>query len=932
MPRLLLPFLALTAITHARIPTLGPAHDVNDAVNLSQFVFVPWGGNNLVGIDETKRRLVRCGYDYSHDYLSSQKVVLMENLPAGSQMIAAEVDSHAGPEVILLAGNRCHIWSSGVRTAAGIAPDISFDLPAVQRARSSPAVVADFNGDGIPDLLLPATGHVLFSFATVNAKTVGLPELPAPRITTARPWRNGGPAVIAFQNPYSENPSTTVIEFQGDRTPQTVEVLDGTDFLVDLDGMAPPERIRSESSYSGAVLSRTLSIRNKAGGTWVTAAILPFPAGAPYLDGPATIADFDQNGRQELIYTAASNEISVGPSIVDLWKIGATGGLPGTTVTRSGGYPGRLLGIEPVWLPHLGRFGLAEFRSSSDFTDALGNPTSLPGTGMRTLLRNQPLDNNSPGTWKVSLNEIPLQISTALLDGDHLPDLVISGENGTAFYHTGPYHNPGGGEKTPIWIEHQGNGIEFPDLNGDGMADSLFGTFNSLVAIRTHRNTAGSAIFSDSSTSLLPESLNLPAPNRLLGTSDFDGDGDNDALILQGIDETLAWSPNDGNGSFSKFHPIAQAGREYRIPDYGGVGAYQWIDHRQTLILDADHDGDPDIVTLPSALGNRLALHRNQFGVFTLETFGPTFDQFPGSWNFFTHASDNILLRGKFLSSTDDLQIAVLAPGGDGLSDPAIRTWFLKSSPGNLTVSNPVDLFHAAVAIAADFDSDGIDDFITATGPDTGPLGNIVGSPAIHFHRNRGDGTVDPPLTLATPTGFASTLEVADLNGDGKPDLITASKETGNVDVYIQQGVEALPSYQDWIAGFDLADISPQADPDGDGLVNLLEYSRGSTPGPRRASTPSPIPPPIAPGFTFPRSWQAEAAHARPRQTNGKPLDIGIETSTDLKNWRPVATAPSIDSSPHSPEWEVLRWRFQTAIEDPPLPRFYRFRVSNAEE
>ena len=41
MRRLFIAFLALTAISDVRIPTLGPPQDFNDAVILSNFIFVP---------------------------------------------------------------------------------------------------------------------------------------------------------------------------------------------------------------------------------------------------------------------------------------------------------------------------------------------------------------------------------------------------------------------------------------------------------------------------------------------------------------------------------------------------------------------------------------------------------------------------------------------------------------------------------------------------------------------------------------------------------------------------------------------------------------------------------------------------------------------------------------------------------------------------
>lgn len=925
MRLLLLSLLAITATVHARIPTLGPARDVNDAVNLSQFVLVSWDGNTLVGIDETKRRLIRCGYDTPQYALSAPPVVLMENLPFDHQLLAAELDAHPGLEVVLLAGNRCHLWSSGSRSATAATPDISFDLPAIRREIRSPAVIADFDGDGIADLLLPATGHLLFSFGTAGTTVVALPDLPADRITTAAPWRAGGPPVIALES--SASGITTVIEYQTNRSQKTVEVFEGADTLVDLDGSAPPERVRSESSYS----ARTLVVRQKAGETWTTAATLPFPAGNAFFDGPAATADFDQNGRQELILTAVSDEISSEPPVTCVWRISSEEGPTATALTKLASSSVRPTKIEAVWMPAAGRFGLAQFHPSRAFYDALGNGVNTWGTGIRAFLRTSLLNGNPSSLAPLTFQEIPIDLATPRLDNDSLPDLVIAGESGTAIHHTGPFYHPEGGEKTTVRTGATPGGMETADFDGDGISDSLFVKGNSLAFLKTLRPAGESIGFSGPSSSEVFRSTNSPAPNRLLGTADFDGDGDMDALVLNGSDESLAWSPNNGHGSFGALRRIALAGREYRTDPLTGAGSYQWIDRPQTVIVDADNDGDPDIITLPSALGMRLALHRNQAGTFALEPYGPELNQLPGASHFFIQATDCSLHWGKFLSSDEGDQIAVLAPGGDGLSGSTTKAFIFRGAPGPLTVLDSIPLSLSAVATTVDFDSDGIDDFITASGPETDALGNVVGGPAIRFHRNRGNGTVDPPTLLAAPTGFTSHLEAVDLNGDGKPDLIAASKETGNVDVYLQQGVEPLPAYQDWISRFDVADAAPHADPDHDGIANLLEYASGTAPGPLRPSATLPTAAPVAPGIRFPYPWLGEAVHARPRQPVGRPLDIGVEVSADLTNWLPVDTPASISSDHEAPEWEVLRWEFLLPGHDMREPRFYRFKVTTED-
>src|SRR5262249_32657946 len=72
---------------------------------------------------------------------------------------------------------------------------------------------------------------------------------------------------------------------------------------------------------------------------------------------------------------------------------------------------------------------------------------------------------------------------------------------------------------------------------------------------------------------------------------------------------------------------------------------------------------------------------------------------------------------------------------------------------------------HPTSVVAADFDGNDLIDLIVGNdGINGAPVGieELVGN---------GDGTFQAPRTIVTQLGF--TLEVADLNGDGRPDLMT---------------------------------------------------------------------------------------------------------------------------------------------------------------
>ncbi|MSP60888.1 MAG: VCBS repeat-containing protein, partial [Myxococcales bacterium] len=72
-------------------------------------------------------------------------------------------------------------------------------------------------------------------------------------------------------------------------------------------------------------------------------------------------------------------------------------------------------------------------------------------------------------------------------------------------------------------------------------------------------------------------------------------------------------------------------------------------------------------------------------------------------------------------------------------------------------------LADARVILVGDWNQDGRLDFAGATGKN-----------AVEFLVGRGDGTFETALTLPLPNGAVGAA-VADLNGDGKPDLVVTS-------------------------------------------------------------------------------------------------------------------------------------------------------------
>jgi hypothetical protein len=125
---------------------------------------------------------------------------------------------------------------------------------------------------------------------------------------------------------------------------------------------------------------------------------------------------------------------------------------------------------------------------------------------------------------------------------------------------------------------------------------------------------------------------------------------------------------------------------------------------------------------------------------------------------------------------------------GDGIPDLVIAGQTVEVLPGlgdgtfAAPLSNPANGYAAEAAAVADFNGDGKLDVLTAA-PLAGSVSVLLG---------RGDGTLAPPIDHAA--GEAVALAVGDFNGDGRPDVAAADAGSDAVAVLLNDGDWSSPS------------------------------------------------------------------------------------------------------------------------------------------
>ncbi|MBS1524387.1 MAG: VCBS repeat-containing protein [Bacteroidetes bacterium] len=649
--------------------------------------------------------------------------------------------------------------------------------------------IADIDGDGKPDVLttnltthtlsilknISTPGNVAFQ-PRLNFIVGGLSN--ASRIAVADINMDGKADVVITQNNgyaisiFKNSSSAGFISFGAE---QDISANTGGGLSIgDMDGDGKPDLV--VTLISNSFVDNISIIRNTSNNNSVSFADpVSFTSNADSF----TLADLDNDGKLDVV-------VDNGGSAYVLRNTSVTGSITAASL-------GMPVNLNIGQNNSLGQY-VADIDGDGKPDILLLNPVQS-GTQTLSIYRNTTVGNSLAfsNSVDVVISEQPSDLAIGDVDGDGLPDLMVS-----ETYNIDPvYYRP----QTPFQsdppqissiIPVSGPAGSTVTISGNNFNPAASGNIVTFGDVNAHVTAASS------------NSLTVTVPN---------GATYKNVSVVNTANKRFAYSPAPFNVTFPSKNSITTA--DFNDP----VFLHSSAANSYITLNDIDGDGKLDLVTISSVLGSqwKVTVFRN----ISNQGIPLNKSSFAQGVDFVTNGYTSVMMTDIDGDGKPDMLLKYAF--GDNAASFYIRK--NTSSTGSVSFDNPIQIAitnFSNVGTIADIDGDGLPDIIAGTdndGKSISVLRNVYRGTPFSF---------DAPKSFPVNSGVTS-LSAGDIDGDGKTDVVT-SNENGTICILRNistPGNITISSFAPYvsISAVKYLPVATLADIDGDGKTDIIVTS-----------------------------------------------------------------------------------------------------------